>query len=126
MTKYIVHGGKPLHGEVTISGAKNAALVFSPNFVSYWGGKMEDYYPGDDYADWVGVSLYANKSAPGELDGDMFFASGQYADIVRAAREAGLDIVFDVRPDTDHLFDADPKCEMEEMYLWIEDLLARV
>lgn len=50
----------------------------------------------------------------------------QSEDVVRAAREAGLDIVFDVRPDTDHLFDADPKCEMEEMYLWIEDLLARV
>ena len=25
MTKYVINGGKPLHGEVEISGAKNAA-----------------------------------------------------------------------------------------------------
>ena len=26
LTKYIIHGGKPLHGIIDISGAKNAAL----------------------------------------------------------------------------------------------------
>ena len=30
MTKYIVHGGKPLLGEVEISGAKNAAVAIIP------------------------------------------------------------------------------------------------
>lgn len=30
LTKYVVHGGKPLHGEVTISGAKNAAVAIIP------------------------------------------------------------------------------------------------
>ena len=30
MTKYIVHGGKPLFGEVQISGAKNAAVAIIP------------------------------------------------------------------------------------------------
>ena len=30
MTKYIVHGGKPLFGEVEISGAKNAAVAILP------------------------------------------------------------------------------------------------
>ncbi len=30
MEKYIVNGGKPLHGEVTISGAKNAAVAVIP------------------------------------------------------------------------------------------------
>ena len=30
MTKYIVHGGKPLFGEVEISGAKNAAVAIIP------------------------------------------------------------------------------------------------
>ncbi len=30
MTKYIIHGGKPLHGEVEISGAKNAAVAILP------------------------------------------------------------------------------------------------
>ena len=30
MTKYIIHGGRPLHGEVEISGAKNAAVAIIP------------------------------------------------------------------------------------------------
>ncbi len=30
MTKYVIRGGKPLHGEVEISGAKNAALAILP------------------------------------------------------------------------------------------------
>ena len=27
MTKYVIHGGKPLFGEIDISGAKNAAVL---------------------------------------------------------------------------------------------------
>ena len=30
MTKYVIHGGRPLHGEVEISGAKNAAVAILP------------------------------------------------------------------------------------------------
>lgn len=30
MTKYVIHGGKPLNGQVTISGAKNAAAAIIP------------------------------------------------------------------------------------------------
>ncbi len=30
MNKYIIHGGKPLYGELTISGAKNAAVAIIP------------------------------------------------------------------------------------------------
>ena len=30
MVKYIIEGGKPLHGDVTISGAKNAAVAILP------------------------------------------------------------------------------------------------
>ena len=30
MTKYVISGGKPLHGEVEISGAKNAAVAILP------------------------------------------------------------------------------------------------
>ena len=30
LTKYVIHGGKPLHGEVEISGAKNAAVAIIP------------------------------------------------------------------------------------------------
>ena len=30
MNKYMIHGGRPLFGEVTISGAKNAAVAIIP------------------------------------------------------------------------------------------------
>ena len=30
MTKYVINGGKPLHGEIEISGAKNAAVAIIP------------------------------------------------------------------------------------------------
>ncbi len=37
--------------------APNCAMVWSPNF--YPANNMEFYYPGDNYVDYVGVSLYA-------------------------------------------------------------------
>ncbi len=40
--------------------APNVALSFSPNWVSGFYMNMEDFYPGDEYVDWVGVSLYMN------------------------------------------------------------------
>ena len=30
MEKYVIHGGKPLNGEVEVSGAKNAAVAIIP------------------------------------------------------------------------------------------------
>ena len=30
MTKYLIHGGNPLHGTIQISGAKNAAVAIIP------------------------------------------------------------------------------------------------
>ena len=36
--------------------APNVAFVWAPNFYPYWNTEM--YYPGDQYVDWVGVSLY--------------------------------------------------------------------
>jgi len=39
----------------------NVAIVWSPNQVSNWNIDMHEYYPGDEYVDWVGVSLYAQK-----------------------------------------------------------------
>lgn len=42
-------------------GVRNATYLFHPNFESYpdkpW-NDLSQYYPGDDYIDWVGVSLY--------------------------------------------------------------------
>lgn len=37
------------------------AMVWSPNSVSTWNVDVNDFYPGDEYVDWVGVSLYANR-----------------------------------------------------------------
>ena len=30
MNRYVIHGGRPLHGEIEISGAKNAAVAIIP------------------------------------------------------------------------------------------------
>ena len=39
----------------------NVAMVYGLNFVSTWDTQYTDYYPGDEYVDWVGVSLYCKK-----------------------------------------------------------------
>ncbi|KAJ3100713.1 hypothetical protein HDU96_010240 [Phlyctochytrium bullatum] len=36
----------------------NAATLWSPNFDSKTGTTYEQYYPGDEYVDWVGLSVY--------------------------------------------------------------------
>ena len=38
--------------------APNVAMLFSPTTVSALGVTIMDYYPGDEYVDWVGVSNY--------------------------------------------------------------------
>jgi hypothetical protein len=38
----------------------NVEWCWSPNFESCPWVRFSDYYPGDDYVDWVGTSLYAN------------------------------------------------------------------
>jgi hypothetical protein len=52
---------KRMHGIFADAGADNVAWVWSPNWNSgpnvSW-NKMQRYYPGDDYVDWVGVSGY--------------------------------------------------------------------
>lgn len=42
--------------------SSHIAVVFGINFVSDWNGDFIKYYPGDEYVDWVGVSLYMNKN----------------------------------------------------------------
>lgn len=69
----------------------NAAVVWSINMVSGWDVNADDYYPGDEYVDWVGVSLYLQKyflgrndqSENGKINEIMFF-SGKSADPVTA------------------------------------------
>ena len=52
---------------------------------------MDDYYPGDEYVDWVGCSLYSQKYFLGRNDwpdaekfNEIVFRSGQNADPVLA------------------------------------------
>lgn len=40
--------------------APNVAIVYSPNDISNWYVTAEDFYPGDEYVDWVGMSTYPN------------------------------------------------------------------
>lgn len=46
--------------------APNVVMVWSPNF---WpADTIDDYYPGDEYVDWVGFSLYASPYFDGKED----------------------------------------------------------
>jgi hypothetical protein len=47
--------------------APNVAMVWSPNFSPM--DNIDDYYPGDEYVDWIGYSLYA-VGGPGEKADD--------------------------------------------------------
>lgn len=44
--------------------APNVAMVWSPNFLPR--DTIKQYYPGDDYVDWVGISLYTIPFSQGE------------------------------------------------------------
>ncbi|MBO5409393.1 MAG: hypothetical protein J6A61_08380 [Clostridia bacterium] len=78
-----------VHNEVP-----QAAMVWSVNQSSSWNINMHDYYPGDQYVDWVGVSSYLGKyflgrndwSAEEQFNDNLFFA-GDSADAVLALEE---------------------------------------
>lgn len=72
----------------------NTAMVWSVNAVSTWDIHMEDYYPGDEYVDWVGVSLYLKKYFLGRNDwpeaekfNEVVFLCGDNADPVKSLDE---------------------------------------
>ncbi len=57
------------------------ALVFSPNYSSPYQVDMDRFYPGDDYVDWIGCSLYYNRFANnGDTARDGFYGVNQYGD----------------------------------------------
>lgn len=61
--------------------AGNVAMVFSPNDISNWYMTAEDFYPGDEYVDWVGISTYMEYNAGSSSYGngnDAFYARGFY------------------------------------------------
>jgi hypothetical protein len=71
--------------------APGVALVWSPNYVGYWGSNVGDYYPGDSWVDWVGLSLYANSTPTAghtaDDDDSMYFGRGLFADCVLSMKE---------------------------------------
>ncbi len=66
----------------------NVAMVWSPNIVSGWGIDVDDFYPGDEYVDWIGVSLYMLRYFQGIEDwsadpnSPLFFCAGNAANPV--------------------------------------------
>lgn len=68
----------------------NVAVVWSPNQVSNWNIDIDDYYPGDEYVDWVGVSSYAKKypNTNGDAVQDaLFFKNGINSEPVIALKD---------------------------------------
>ncbi len=54
----------------------NIKMVFSPDNVSNRNVTFEDFYPGDQYVDWIGVSTYHNTNYTGEATSYTFGATG--------------------------------------------------
>jgi hypothetical protein len=66
--------------------APNVAMVWSISSIGRVGSSYDTFYPGDDYVDWVGISLYTNKYHVGRsdqsADGQAIFMTGKYANPV--------------------------------------------
>ena len=72
----------------------NTKTVWSVNQVSNWNINMDEYYPGDDYVDYVGISSYYQKYFLGRNDwseserfNEVVFLTGNNADPVKAVSE---------------------------------------
>ncbi|MBR3576058.1 MAG: S-layer homology domain-containing protein [Clostridia bacterium] len=66
----------------------NVAAVWSVAHTAGWNVDTNDYYPGDEYVDWVGVTVYSNKYFLGqrwngtEVFNEVCFKTGYNADPV--------------------------------------------
>jgi len=57
--------------------APNVAMVWSPNFIG--DQPWADYYPGDEYVDWVGINLYHEAYFAGKPDSRQMLNDIYYA-----------------------------------------------
>lgn len=69
----------------------NVAMVWSPLQDGKWYLKLRDFYPGDAYVDWIGISAYSNLYHTGDPnmnpDYEVVYKSGKNADPVLAVKE---------------------------------------
>ncbi|MDR0818975.1 MAG: hypothetical protein LBN43_05335 [Oscillospiraceae bacterium] len=67
--------------------APNVAMVWSVNYISAAGLTYDMFYPGDEYVDWVGVSLYTKKYNEGDRnttdEAAAIYSTGKYANPLR-------------------------------------------
>lgn len=72
--------------------APNVAMVYSPTAVSNWNYDLTDFYPGDKYVDWVGISTYNNYSSSVSAgigsQTDAFYSRGEYENQIERIRHA--------------------------------------
>ncbi|MDD4504345.1 MAG: glycosyl hydrolase [Clostridiaceae bacterium] len=66
--------------------APNVAMVWSPNDISAKDRTYDQYYPGNEYVDWIGISTYTYRYFQGKKDWgnqqdsiDSVFMTGDYA-----------------------------------------------
>ncbi|KUO72757.1 MAG: hypothetical protein APF77_01995 [Clostridia bacterium BRH_c25] len=66
--------------------APNVAMVWSPNDISAKDRTYDQYYPGDEHVDWIGISTYTYRYFQGKKDWgnqqdsiDSVFMTGDYA-----------------------------------------------
>lgn len=62
--------------------APNVAMAYAVNDVSNWYVDIMDFYPGDEYVDWISINTYISKASadPGAVGNgnDAFYSRGQY------------------------------------------------
>jgi hypothetical protein len=52
-----------VHDVFVQSGATNVLWVWSPNIITWARSDFRNFYPGDDYVDWIGLSGYYRRTA---------------------------------------------------------------
>jgi hypothetical protein len=51
-----------VHDVFTKAGATNVLWVWSPNIITFARSDFRNFYPGDDYVDWIGLSGYYRRT----------------------------------------------------------------
>ncbi len=80
----------------------SAGMIYSPNDVSNWFYHHTDFYPGDEYVDWVGMSSYNNLPSKSSFEvsdsSDAFYSIGDYYDNQIVKIESLLEAYGDRKP----------------------------